>query len=141
MDHLQELIELAQQLDSVMDDNKEVYGLDIGTSRGVKFFTDPEYLINTFDSFDASETFQNDYPFRLSTEVEGVVFVSRTHLNEVDLLRGFIPDEMLNKYSPPLKPKKVFKIRAKRQNDTSPSSVNEKAHSHGHANEQDVNHL
>ncbi|MEK4024445.1 hypothetical protein [Sporosarcina sp. FSL W7-1283] len=140
MEHLQELIELARQLDAVMDDNKEVYGLDISASGGVKFFTDPKYIIKTFSSFDVKETFKDDYPFRLSTEVEGVVFVSRTHLDEVHLLRGFIPDEIVDKYSTTEKPKKVFKIRTERQNDAS-LSTNEKAQSHWHANEQDVNHL
>ena len=141
MEHLQELIELAQQLDSVMDDNKEVWGLDISAVSGrVKFHTDPKYIIKTFSSFDVNETSQNDHPFRLSTEVEGVLFVSRMHLNEVHLLRGFIPDEILDKYSPSVKPKKVFKIRDERQKDIK-LVVNEKAHAHWHANEQDIKNL
>lgn len=111
MEKLNELIDLAQRLDAAMDDSESnVYQLTINSVGRVSFLADPRFLLETFESVDIIVTDSIELPFKIETQVDGVIFESWIPQDELDLLKGHIADEQIDEFRNP-KQKKVIKIR------------------------------
>lgn len=96
MENINELVELAQQLDAAMDDDKSVFSVNIGTNGRISFLADPKYILRNFENVDVIKRKDKDCPFKLEAEIEGVGFDTYVHLDEVELLRGRIPNEWID---------------------------------------------
>lgn len=98
MGNINELVELAQQLNTAMLDNKSVISMDISTTRGesIKFLVGPGYILENFENVDVIKRKGKDIPFKLEAEIEGVVFETYVCLDEVEFLRGHIPNEWID---------------------------------------------
>lgn len=120
MEQINELVELAQQIDAVMDDTKsEVFSLHISSRGRTAFLVTPEYMLKNFDNMDVTKTGETDVDcavFKLETEIEGVIFKCSIYRDELHLLNGRIPDEWLNEVENK-KPKETHRIIAFRQNE------------------------
>lgn len=120
MEQINELVELAQQIDAVMDDTKsEVFSLHISSRGRTAFLVTPEYMLKNFDNMDVIKTGETGAycaVFKLETEIEGVIFKCSIYPNELHLLNGRIPEEWLNVVENQ-KPKEIHRITACRQND------------------------
>ena len=88
MNHLEELIELSQQLSSVLDDMEHGIistGLD-NLNGSVKHFCQPRFFISQFSSFDVLPLKSKEFPLELKTEVDGVIFHAFIRHNELHLI-------------------------------------------------------
>lgn len=98
MNHLEELIELSQQLSSVLDDMEHgIISTRLDNLNGsVKHFCGPRFFISQFSSFDVLPLKSKEFPLELKTEVDGVIFNTflkhdELHLIESDSLDKKIP--------------------------------------------------
>ena len=114
MEQLNELVELAQQLEAAMDDAKSIISANIGSDGRFSFLVEIQYMFRNFDNVDVIKKEDMDYPFRLETEIEGIGFCTHVRLDKVELLRGFIPDEWIEEVK---KQNEVRKIRSLRRTD------------------------
>ncbi|SKB05238.1 hypothetical protein [Sporosarcina newyorkensis] len=98
MEKINELIALAQQIDSVMDDSGgTVYSLDISQTNGrCRFLIEPDEFLAQFEHADMVKRHDAEIPVVLETEIEGVVFRAYVHSNEIELLRGQVSDQWLD---------------------------------------------
>lgn len=95
MEQINELVKLAQQLDAEIDDSGMVLTLNIDANGSVRFLVESSYLLEKFDNVDVFKTGDGKFPFKLETEIEGVIFRAHVHIAKSEHLRGYVPDEWL----------------------------------------------
>lgn len=101
MEQINELVELAQQIDAVIDDAEHgVYGLTINTLGEVEYQVSLPYFLKNFEDFDANRKDSGLYPITLTTEIEGVSFQAMVSIKEIELLDGRLPAEWLAQFRP-----------------------------------------
>lgn len=99
MEQIKELVDLAQQIDAVIDDvENKVYGLTIDSCGRTNYQVTSNYFIESFESFDAHATKSALYPISIETEIEGVRFTALVSSKEIELLEGLVPDEWLSRF-------------------------------------------
>ena len=102
MGNINELVGLAQQLQAVMDDAESVISVNISALNGkISFLADPKYILGNFDNVDVIKRKDKECPFKVEAEIEGVVFETYVNLDEVELLRGRIPNEWIEDITKP----------------------------------------
>ena len=102
MENINELVGLAQQLQAVMDDAESVISVNISGLNGkISFLADPKYILGNFDNVDVIMRKDKDCPFKVEAEIEGVVFETYVNLDELELLRGRIPNEWIEDITKP----------------------------------------
>ncbi|BAQ11481.1 hypothetical protein OXB_3011 [Bacillus sp. OxB-1] len=98
MNHLNELIDLTQQLVSVLDDTERgIISTSIHPAGGrVEHFCNPEFFLNYFTTFDVQKRSAcGDYPVEIRTEIEGVQFIAILSQNELQLIEEHLPQDWL----------------------------------------------
>ena len=117
MENINELVGLAQQLQAVMDDAESVISVNISVLNGkISFLADPKYILGNFDNVDVIKRKDKECPFKVEAEIEGVVFETYVNLDEVELLRGRIPNEWIEDITKP--DMENQRIRAISKNDS-----------------------
>lgn len=88
MNHLEELIDLTQQLASVLDDMEHgIISTSLDNLNGsVKHFCQPRFFISQFSSFDVLPLKSKEFPLELKTEIDGVIFHAYLRYNELHLI-------------------------------------------------------
>lgn len=117
MEQINELVGLAQQLDSVMDDAGMVISFSIDSTGGVRFLVHTPYLLEKFDDVEVIKKRDKQFPFTLEAEIEGVGFRAFVGMDELELLRGKVPDEWIDEVT---QEQVAHKIRFDNQNNTLP---------------------
>lgn len=98
MEKINELIFLAQHIDSVMDDaGGSVYSLNISRTSGkCRFLIEPQEFLAQFKNGDVKKRDTPQIPIVLETEIEGVAFRAYVHDYEIELLRGYVSEQWLD---------------------------------------------
>lgn len=109
MINVNELVDLAQQLDSVMDDSDRGV-ISANFYKGVNFLVRLDYFLAHFNHGDIVERSGTSKEFEVSTEVDGVVFSALVGRDELEKLRGFAPDEWIDRQAL-RRSKKVLSIK------------------------------
>lgn len=122
MIHVNELVDLAQRLDSVLDDSEgEILSANFG-QYGTEIHVDLPFFVNKFSHADIANGGSYDYPFQLQIQVEGILFYALVGREQMDVLNHYATNKWLERYCP---------VHMK----TVCSGPNKKAHSHGSVNE------
>lgn len=101
MEEINELVELAQQIDAVIDDaNHQVSGLTISLHGTIAYQVSPEYFLKHFTHFDANRRDSSLYPIDLRTEIEGVSFEALVSVRDLGILDGRVPADWLARFNP-----------------------------------------
>lgn len=92
MDHLDELIDLTQQLVSILDD-MEGGVISTHISRGeVEHLCRLEFFLRNFSTFDVLKRQSDDRPLELKTEIEGVLFHAFVKREDLHLIEDYLPE-------------------------------------------------
>lgn len=105
MNHMDELIDLTQQLASVVDDmERGIISTDIYPSVGrVRHACTPEFFLQHFSTFDVKKRpGHENYPIEIRTEIDGVQFVSILSPGELHLIKDHLPESWLKPVELPL---------------------------------------
>ncbi|GEN83595.1 hypothetical protein SLU01_19070 [Sporosarcina luteola] len=94
MNHLDELIDLTQQLVSVMDDMEGgIISTRIFPVGGeVENLCRLEFFLKNFSTFDVLKRQSDDRPLELKTEIEGVHFHTFVKREDLHLIEDYLPE-------------------------------------------------
>lgn len=94
MNYLNEIIDLSQQLVSVMDDTGwGVISTHIHARTGsVEHHCDPNFFLNNFPTFDVQKRSSDSFPFEIRTEFDGVQFNALISPSELHLIERHLPE-------------------------------------------------
>ncbi|MEZ7173619.1 hypothetical protein [Sporosarcina sp. OR05] len=104
--HLEELINLSQQIASVLDDmGHTVHSTTIDSRSGkVEHQCNPNFFLSRFSTFDVQKRLGRErYPFKIFTEIEGVHFFAILKSEDIQLINDHLPKEWLQSVKGPVK--------------------------------------
>lgn len=104
MNHLDELVDLTQQLVSVMDDiGRGIISTDIYPKTGrVVHLCNTDFFLQHFSIFDVSiHQGNSDYPVEIQTEIDGVSFIAILNKSELFQIKNHLPESWINLFKTP----------------------------------------